>query len=368
MCRIGAIKSREPVHPSKALYLMLPQQEGHDNSGYAMVMQDLYGVFERYKDKPLLSLACTPRGAQMVSAYMEEKGFTQLAEWVPDVDRRPGLDIRAMPCYVFRNYDYPDACRGRAPEELEELLLDTRLALRRLLEESGQGFVYSFWPDVLTLKEIGDPRDIAAYFRLWDDDGALMAKSIVTQCRQNTNYDIVRYAAHPFFLQGYTLCANGENTFYTKNTEYQKSLHRGYVGFESDSQNFLYTLHYVLHELKWPIKYFKHVITPLPFAEAEGRPDRKILSLIRESLAHLEINGPNTIIAVLPDGRMLTCCDSKKLRPVVVGGDGTTIAISSEVCGLNAILPHRDTSRDIYPHEREVVVIANDLAVQRWNQ
>ena len=83
-------------------------------------------------------------------------------------------------------------------------------------------------------------------------------KNIVAQCRQNTNYDIVRYAAHPFFLQGYTLCANGENTFFTKNKEFQKSLHRGYIGFESDSQNFLYTLHYVLHELKWPIEYYKH--------------------------------------------------------------------------------------------------------------
>lgn len=169
-------------------------------------------------------------------------------------------------------------------------------------------------------------------------------------------------------FRAYTLCANGENTFYTKNTEYQKSLHRGYVGFESDSQNFLYTLHYVLRELKWPLKYFKHVITPLPFAEAERRGDRKVLSLIRESLAHLEINGPNTIIAVLPDGSMMTCCDSKKLRPVVVGGDGTTMAISSEVCGLNAVLPDRDASRDIYPNEREVVLINNDLAVQRWNQ
>lgn len=115
-------------------------------------------------------------------------------------------------------------------------------------------------------------------------------------------------------------CANGENTFYTKNTEYQKSLHRGYVGFESDSQNFLYTLHYVLRELKWPLKYFKHVITPLPFAEAERRGDRKVLSLIRESLVHLEINGPNTIIAVLPDGSMMTCCDSKKRALWLWGG------------------------------------------------
>ena len=44
MCRIGAIKSKVPVHPSKALHLMLPQQEGYDNSGFAMVMQDLYGL------------------------------------------------------------------------------------------------------------------------------------------------------------------------------------------------------------------------------------------------------------------------------------------------------------------------------------
>ena len=70
MCRIGSIKSKVPVHPSKALHLMLPQQEGHDNSGFAMVMQDLYGIFSDYKEKPLLSLACTQRGAQMVEDYM----------------------------------------------------------------------------------------------------------------------------------------------------------------------------------------------------------------------------------------------------------------------------------------------------------
>lgn len=139
MCRIGAIKSKVPVEPAKALYLMLPQQEGHDNSGYAMVMQDLYGVFERHKDKPLLSLACTPRGVRMVDAYMAEQGFEQMMEWLPDVDRRPGLDIKAMPCYVFRNYEYPEAYRGRPQAEREELLLDTRLALRRMLEKDGQG-------------------------------------------------------------------------------------------------------------------------------------------------------------------------------------------------------------------------------------
>ena len=222
-----------------------------------------------------------------------------------------------MPYYIFRNYDYPEYYKDKSEEEKGELLLDTRLALRKILEESGNGFVYSFWPDVLTLKEIGDPADIATYFHLWNENGCLLAKNIVAQCRQNTNYDIVRYAAHPFFLQGYTLCANGENTFFTKNKEFQKSLHRGYIGFESDSQNFLYTLHYVLHELKWSIEYFKHVITPLPFEEIDKREDKEVLTAIRQSLANLEINGPNTVIANLPDGRMMTCCDSKNFAQLL---------------------------------------------------
>ena len=368
MCRIGSIKSLDPVPPSQALRLMIPQQEGHDNSGFAMVMKDLDGAFRHYKNYPLLSMACTTRGVGLVNEYMEQHGFVQVGQWVPDVNRQPGLRIEAMPRYVFRNYDYPEIYRYRTQAEREDLLLDTRLELRRLLEETNDGFVYSFWPDVLTLKEIGDPADIATYFRLWDADSRLSARNIVVQCRQNTNYDIVRYAAHPFFLQGFTLCANGENTFFTKNKEFQKSLFRGYIGFESDSQTFLYSLHYVLHELKWPIRYFKHVITPLPFAELESRPDSAVLKLIRESLAHLEINGPNTIIGMLPDSTMITCCDSKKLRPVVMARTDRMVAIASEVCGVNEIMPDRDTTKDIYPNERELIEIRNDLEIVRWKQ
>ena len=372
MCRIGAIKSLAPLPPSRALQLMLPQQEGHDNSGFAMVMQDLEGIFAHCKDKPLLSLACTPKGEQLVNAWMEEHGFVQVAQWAPDVNKRSGLNIELMPRYVFRNYDYPEIYRYRTEKEREELLLDTRLALRDLLsgKDGGhdEGYVYSFWPDVLTLKEIGDPADIAVYFRLWEDTGRLLARNIVIQCRQNTNYAIVRYAAHPFFLQGYTLCATGENTFFSRNREFQKALHRGYTGFESDSQCLLYTLHYVLRELGWPLQYYKHVITPLPVPRMGQRPDRDALVSVRESLAHLEISGPNAIIALLPDGRLLACSDAGKLRPLVVGRGQDMLAVTSEVCGLNAVFPDRDFETDIYPGGRDLVVIDNGLEVHQWRQ
>jgi glutamine phosphoribosylpyrophosphate amidotransferase len=114
--------------------------------------------------------------------------------------------------------------------------------------------------------------------------------------------------------------------------------------------------------------YYKHVITPLPFEEIAERPDKEVLLDIRESLANLEINGPNTVIAVLPDKRMMTCCDSKKFRPVVVGRTDDMVAISSEVCGLNEIMPDRDQTLDLYPNEREIVLIDNDLEVSRCKQ
>ena len=242
MCRIGSIKSNKPVHPIKALQLMLPQQKGHDNSGFAIVMKDLYGVFEPYKNLPTLSYSCTKAGKGIIEDYMLEKGFSKkIFSWKPMFNESLNLDFAKMDIYGFEVFNYPEKLLEKSIKEKEEILLDVRLELRKLLEENQEGYVFSFWPDVLTIKEIGNPNDIGQYFNLWEENEEIVSKNIVIQYRQNTNYEIVRYAAHPFFLQGYTLCANGENTFYVKNKEYQQSLHRGYLGFESDSQCFLYT-------------------------------------------------------------------------------------------------------------------------------
>lgn len=368
MCRIGAIKSKKYLHPSIALKLMRSQQEGHDNSGFAFVMQDLGGIFEDYKDLPTLSMATTVEGTRRAEDILHSLGFNRVLQWSPDVNPQKDLKIDAMPNYVFEVLQYPKSHKYATQEEKEELLIDTGLLLRKELEKDNLGFVYSFWPDTLTLKEIGTPQDIGTYFNLWEENDDLCSKIITAQCRQNTNYDIVRYAAHPFFLEGYTILANGENTFFEKNKLYQQKLYKGYIGFESDSQCFLYTLHYVHKLLKWPIQYFKHTITPLPIKEMETRQDKDILLRIKASLGHLEINGPNTIMGSTPNGELLCVCDSKKLRPVVIGKDDDTVIMTSEVIGLNDLMPNRDKTQDVYPNEREIILVNDDLTVTRWLQ
>ena len=59
---------------------------------------------------------------------------------------------------------------------------------------------------------------------------------------------------------------------------------------------------------------------------------------------------------------------TRATSPVVIGRDDDTVVISSEVCGINEILPDRDWEADIYPNEREVIMINDDLEVQRWKQ
>lgn len=368
MCRIGAIKSKNKIHPSLALKLMRSQQEGHDDSGFAFVMQDLGGLFESYKDLPLLSMAATIEGTRLVEDILHEIGFRRVMQWSPDINNLPNLKIEAMQNYIFEVLQYPKSYAHANKEEKEELLIDTSLKIRKALEKNSSGYIYSFWPDTLTLKEIGSPKDIGTYFDLWEGNKDLVSGIITAQCRQNTNYDIVRYAAHPFFLEGYTALVNGENTFYEKNKDYQKNLYKGYIGFESDSQCLLYTLHYIDKILKWPLKYFKHVLTPLSYDEIIKRKDFDILLRIKASLSNLEINGPNTLLAVLPNKNLLCVCDNKKLRPVVIGKDKNTVVMTSEVVGINDILPNRDTKQDIYPAEYETIIVNNDLKVERWQQ
>ncbi len=368
MCRIGAIKSKNKVHPSLALKLMRSQQEGHDDSGFAFIMQDMGGLFENYKDLPLLSMAATTEGTRITEDILQGLGFSRVMQWSPDINNKKNLKIEAMQNYIFEVVQYPRSYKHATKEEKEELLIDTALKIRTALEKTNSGYIYSFWPDTLTLKEIGSPKDIGTYFNLWEGNKDLVSSIITAQCRQNTNYDIVRYAAHPFFLEGYCGLVNGENTFYEKNKYYQMKLYKGYCGFESDSQCLLYTLHYIHKILKWPLQYFKHVITPLEYDEIIKRKDKDTLLRIKASLANLEINGPNTFLGVTPDKELICVCDSKKLRPVVIGKNDNMVIMTSEVIGINDVMPDRNISDDIYPSENELIIIKDDLSTQRWQQ
>ena len=367
MCRLSAITASEYFSPMENIMALETMKEGHDGSGLGLMFKDLGGVFEDLKSYPILSGIFTRKGLEDLEDYMLELGFEVKLEWQPKIKETSGINRREH--YVVIAYDYPDGFHDASWKEKEELLTDTRIFLRKLGEPDGSMFVFSFYPDIVTLKEVGDPLEVAQFFGL-DASDELSAKIIFAQGRQNTNYDIYLYACHPFFIQGYGTMTNGENTAFVPIREFL--IGRGnpaYMGYNSDSEVFAHILHYCQRTLGYPLTYYKDVITPLSHKEMEGRTDKEALRLIKNSLRPLCIDGPNAVIGFTPDGTVFMVHDSKKLRPGSVGGAKGKYALMSEECGLERVAPNRDRSEDVYPMKYDMAIVSPDAKELRvWNQ
>jgi glutamate synthase domain-containing protein 1 len=341
-------------------------KEGHDGSGMGIILKDLGGEFEELKVYPILSATCSASGLEILDHYMETQGFQEKHVWSPAITDVNGMKKRDY--YFAKVYQYPESYLDKSTHEKEELLLKTRLALRRMGEADESIIVFSFYPDILALKEVGDPLQLSEFFGL--ESSSLKAKIIFAQGRQNTNYAINLYACHPFFLQGFSTMTNGENTAFVPIREYLMSRgFSGYVGYNSDSEVFTHILHYLIRQLGYPLTYYKDVITPLKPSEIEIREDREALSLIMKSLRMLCIDGPNCVIGFTPDGTCFMVQDAKKLRPGVVGGLSGKYALISEECGLDKVVPERDRSTDIFPMKYDMVIVSPGAKeVNVWNQ
>ncbi|MDA8169978.1 MAG: hypothetical protein M0Z59_09850 [Nitrospiraceae bacterium] len=366
MCRLAAITASEYFSPLENVYALETMKEGHDGSGMGLMLKDLGGFAEPLKEYPVLSGICSNDGLKRIEDYMLAQGFREVHMWNPVIKPLPGVDKKD--CYFAKFYDYPVSYKEKPWKEKELLLLGTRLALRRMGESDESIVVFSFYPDVITLKEVGDPLQLAEYFGL-DRDG-LKARIVLAQGRQNTNYAINLYACHPFFIQGFGTMTNGENTAFVPIREYLMSRgFQGYTGYQSDSEVFTHILHYTVNRLGFPLPYYKHIITPLKRQEMEGRPDRDALLLMRQSMRMLVIDGPNCVIGFTPDGTCFMVQDSKKLRPGAVGGRKGKYALMSEECGIDKAVPERDRSEDIFPMKYDMVIVSPGAQeVKVWNQ
>jgi hypothetical protein len=368
MCRLFAITSSDPISPMVALRAIDVMKEGHDGSGTGMFMTDLAGDFENLKTEPILSGTFTTEGVKTLDRFMTECDFLVKHELSIRPKKLPPPGTPKRDYYLIRVYEYPPAWKDLSAAEIQFRLMMMRLQLRRMGEEDGSMMIFSFWPDVIMIKEVGDPMAIADYLGL--DRKELQARAMLVQGRQNTNYAINIYACHPFFIQGMATMTNGENTAFVPIREFLMSRgFPGYIGYQSDSETFTHILHYTVNHLALGLPMYKHVITPLMDGELAMHPDGQWLRSLKQTCRPLIIDGPNCVMGCLPDKTLFMVQDSKKLRPGVAGGHPGMYAFSSEMCGLDATIPARDKSRDFQPMKYDTVTVGPERReVEIWNQ
>ncbi len=356
MCRLFAITSEEPLSPMVAFKALDVMREGHDGSGVGLFLRDLGGPFEEMKDAPILSGIFTENGLKRLDTFMMNLGFMTKYKLPIKVSRTPPAGIPKRDIYLVRAYEYPEEWDGLSQQELYSRLVSVRLQLRKMGEAENDMMVFSFWPDVIMIKEIGEPLKVAQHLKL--DRKDLKARVIMAQGRQNTNYAINLYACHPFFLEGFSTMTNGENTAFIPIKDYLQSRGvSGYTGYQSDSEVFTHILHYSQMRLGLGIEAYKHIITPLQDKEIAEHPNAALLQSLKQSCRRLIIDGPNCVIGCLPDHSLFMVQDRKKLRPGVVGGRPGKYAFSSEICGLDAAIPDRDKSLDFQPMHIDTAIV-----------
>ncbi len=359
MCRLFAISSEEPLSPMVAIDAMDAMREGHDGSGVGLFLRDLSGPFEEMKGAPILSGIFTKEGLRRLDAFMMDVGFWTKYKISFKVPMESPLGTPKREVYLIRAYEYPEEWESWTREERYQGLTKIRLKLRAMGEEKKDMIAFSFWPDVIMIKEIGDPLAVAKYLDL--DRKELHARVIMAQGRQNTNYAIDLYACHPFFLQGITTMTNGENTAFVPIRDYLSSRGvPGYAGYQSDSEVFTHILHYTITRLGLGLEGYKHVITPLQDEDMAKHPNADLLKQLKQSCRRLIIDGPNCVIGCLQDHSVFMAQDRKKLRPGVVGGRPGCWVFSSEICGLDAAIPDRDKSKDFQPMHLDTAIVGPD--------
>ena len=372
MCRLALKTANDPFSPYEVLEAMEAMKEGYDGSGLGLLLRGM--EFEDFKYNPrfpiLSGIAESKKAWKRLDRFMEDRGYELKYDHKFHTDRSH-MDGKDRYRYFLRAYRMPEEFQGKpmADKDRENELMDTRLALRQDGEKHGGDLsVFSFWPDVAMIKEVGWPLQVGNLLSL--HDGQIKSRVCMAQGRQNTNYGINLYACHPFFVQGISTMTNGENTAFVPIRDWLLGQpFEGYMGYQSDSEVFTHILHYTLKQLNLPLQAYKHIITPLSLKELEAHPQGDFLRGLRNVCKRLIIDGPNAVIGTLPDETCLLVMDQKKLRPATVGGRQGAWAIASEMCGVDAMIPDRDPSLDFQPMREHTVIIPPDRKeLEIWSQ
>ncbi|MHB1183810.1 MAG: class II glutamine amidotransferase domain-containing protein [Desulfobulbia bacterium] len=370
MCRLAMKTASEPFSPFTVLQAMEAMQEGYDGSGLGLLLRGLKFADYKYNaaDPILSGIAHSEAALTRLDQIMDKAGFALKYDHEFDV-KKTMIEAQDRHKYVLRVYKKPAAWSKLSVEQVEHELMLTRLALRADGEAHDKDLTaFSLWPDVVMIKEVGWPLDIGIALGL--DSGRITSRICMAQGRQNTNYGINLYACHPFFIQGVATMTNGENTAFIPIKDWLSGRgFPGYIGYQSDSEVFAHILHYVTKQLKLPLEAYKHVITPLKNEELAAHPQGDFLRGLRDACRRLIIDGPNAVIGTLPDETSMLVMDAKKMRPATVGGKPGEWAIASEMCGVDAMIPDRDRSKDFQPMREHTVIIPPDRQeLQIWSQ
>lgn len=355
MGKLLALSSEEYITPVAGLKSLSAMSEEFDsNSVTGILLRDLGGPFKNLKKYPVLSGVFTRDGLKKLDIFMLNMGFMTKYKISFTLNRTKKSKIPQRDVYLIRVYDYPYGWDDLSQEESEKKMMKIQLQLKKMGEEKNDMTVFSFWPDIILMKEIISPLEIVDYLDL--DRNEFLAKSIMLYVNESNGNSNDLYSFNPSFHMGFAAMNNGENQSYRINRDYLTS-RKQYCPDSSKAELLTQIIHYSVSVLDLEIKHLKHIISPLKNSELSQHKDSVFLQSLKNSCRNIAVDGAHSIVGSLPDKSLFFAQDPKRITPGIVGTKPGIVAFSSEMSGLEKLLPDRDKQNDYQPDHNEIVIL-----------
>jgi glutamate synthase domain-containing protein 1 len=229
----------------------------------------------------------------------------------------------------------------------EDFIVNSVFSINRTIKDT---FVFSSGKNMGVFKGVGNPDEIAEFFRIQEYKGNIWT----AHNRFPTNSVAWWGGAHPFGLLNWSVVHNGEISSYGINRRYLENFGY-YCTLFTDTEVIAYLFDLLVRKHKLSYEYACRAFAA-PFWSQVDRMDEKekeIHTRIRMVYASALMNGPFSII--VSDGNMmLGLNDRTKLRPLVAGQKGTKLFMASEEAAIRVIC--RDVEKIWMPDAGKPVI------------
>jgi glutamate synthase domain-containing protein 1 len=210
--------------------------------------------------------------------------------------------------------------------------------------------IFSSGINLGVFKAAGWPEDVADFYRIEDYKGYIW----LAHNRYPTNTPGWWGGAHPFNLLDWAVVHNGEITSYGTNRRYVES--NGYkCTMSTDTEVVAYLFDLLGRRHGLPSEMVVEAMAPPFWDEIDILPEKeqKLKRTLRLTYGPALMNGPFAIVVATSKG-IVGFTDRIKLRPLVVGENGSRLYISSEESAIRVMDP--DVKTIYMPRAGEPVI------------
>ena len=287
-----------------------------------------YGIYPEFKNYWCFHIMYNEeRAINITENYLKEKFKIIHSEPIPTKK----LNTLSFIPLLYRYFlDFKEEFIENGISE-EDFIIKVVMFINRNIENS---FVFSSGKNVGIFKGVGEPDEIAEFYRIYDYKGYIW----VSHNRFPTNTVGWWGGAHPFGILDWSVVHNGEISSYGINRRYLENF--GYfctLFTDTEVITYLFDLLHRKHGHSFEI-IGNILASPFWFQieRVEDEDYRKFLKILRIIYGPCLINGPFSII-VANSEYMIGMTDRIKLRPLVYGEDEEFYYISSEEAAIRIV-------------------------------